>query len=518
MHEGEVARRYHEETKHSVESLRRAPGGLDWANQPLPYKIYPTLSPLALPTTFAASTMSALDAIAVPSQSSSEHSIPDLDTLARLCHFSNGVLRRRRHPGGEIGFRAAACTGALYHIELYIVVAELPELAAGVYHFGAHDNSLRRLRSGDHREALVYATAAEPAIRSAPAIVALTSTFWRNAWKYQTRAYRHAYWDSGTILANLLACAAAARLPARVVLGFVDSVVNDLLDVDGEREAAVALVTLGSVVQGPSTPPPRTPLGLSTVRLSPSEIEYPGIRAAHRASNLAEPQEVAAWRAPFPGEPAKPGVGLLVALPAIDATTLPYDPVETVIRMRGSTRQFALDPIGIGQVATILDRALSSIPLDCLGPTSAPLSHAYLIAHDVDGLAPGAYYLHLATRELERLRDGSYRQVAGNLALGQAIAAEAAMNIFFLADLNAVLSHFGNRGYRLAQLHAAIAAGRTYLAAYALGLGATGLTFFDDDVIEFFAPHAEGRSVMFLIAVGKSWRRQSTPRDDAHVI
>ena len=46
-----------------------------------------------------------------------------------------------------------------------------------------------------------------------------------------------------------------------------------------------------------------------------------------------------------------------------------------------------------------------------------------------------------------------------------------------------------------------------YLAAYALGLGATGLTFFDDEVTRFFSPHAQGKSVMFLIALGNPARR-----------
>ena len=66
------------------------------------------------------------------------------------------------------------------------------------------------------------------------------------------------------------------------------------------------------------------------------------------------------------------------------------------------------------------------------------------------------------------------------------------------------LERFGNRGYRAAQLEAAIMGGKFYLAAYAQRLGATGLTFFDDDVTEFFSPHAAGKSVMFLIGVGKS--------------
>ena len=42
-----------------------------------------------------------------------------------------------------------------------------------------------------------------------------------------------------------------------------------------------------------------------------------------------------------------------------------------------------------------------------------------------------------------------------------------------------------------------------YLASYAQRLGATGLTFFDDDVTNFFSPHAKGKSAIFLVALGK---------------
>ena len=58
-----------------------------------------------------------------------------------------------------------------------------------------------------------------------------------------------------------------------------------------------------------------------------------------------------------------------------------------------------------------------------------------------------------------------------------------------------------------AQLEASVTAGRVYLAAYALGLGATGLTFRDDAVTGFLSPHAKDKSAMFLVAVGKKVRR-----------
>ena len=100
-------------------------------------------------------------------------------------------------------------------------------------------------------------------------------------------------------------------------------------------------------------------------------------------------------------------------------------------------------------------------------------------------------------------RAGRFRGEAGHLGLGQDLPAEAAVNVYWLVDLEGVLARQGARGYRSAQLAAAVAGGRTYLAAYALDLGATGLTFFDDDVTTFFSPRAAGRSVMFLMAIGR---------------
>ena len=111
--------------------------------------------------------------------------------IAQLLYLSAGITRHRKYPGGEIYFRAAACTGALYEVELYLVCGDLPNLAAGVYHFAAAEFGLRRLRAGDYRSVLIEATAAEPAIAHAPLTIVCTCTYWRNAWKYQDRTYRH---------------------------------------------------------------------------------------------------------------------------------------------------------------------------------------------------------------------------------------------------------------------------------------------------------------------------------------
>jgi SagB-type dehydrogenase family enzyme len=230
---------YHETTKHSLESVRQDRHTLDWANQPRPYKLYAGLEPLPLPDELPESGVPALDAIFAPEPAGFDSRALDLPTLAAALHYSAGITKHLGFSGGLMAFRAAACTGALYHVELYVVCQDVTGLEAGVYHYGVHDNALRRLRSGDFRGPLVEATAGEQSIAAAPATIVFTSTYWRNAWKYQSRTYRHCFWDSGTIAANLLAIAAAHRLQARIVTGFADAPVNRLIGVDGEREAAL---------------------------------------------------------------------------------------------------------------------------------------------------------------------------------------------------------------------------------------------------------------------------------------
>src|ERR1700681_1467982 len=168
-----------------------------------------------------------------------------LQNLARFFFFWGGITKQRGSPGGEIYFRAAACTGALYEIELYIVTGDLAGLDAGVYHFNPVDVSLRLLRKGDFRGNLAQATALEPAVVGAPVTIICTGTYWRNAWKYQGRTYRHFGWDNGTLLANMLAVSAASGLRAEIVLGCVDGEVNRLLDLDTRREVSLCLVPIG---------------------------------------------------------------------------------------------------------------------------------------------------------------------------------------------------------------------------------------------------------------------------------
>jgi len=500
-----VARAYQTATRHSYWSVRAGGHFLDWDNKPLLYKIYPDLPSIPLPRDFPLPRMDTLTAIRT-FEAPGERPL-DLLTLAQVLFCSAGLTKKKIYPGGEeYHFRAAPCTGALYEVEVYAVCADLPGLPAGVYHFSPVEFTLRRLREGDFRGALVRASAGEETIARAPVTLILTAIFWRNAWKYQARAYRHCYWDSGTMLANLLAVCASAHLPARLVTGFVDTWVDHLLGIDGEKEGGLELVPLGRSGPPPKELPEIPPIAPRFIPLSKEEVDYPELRKLHAASKLSSEEEVRAWRNAFAPPSGPSPVGTHYPLKPFEEGTFPSRPLGEVILRRGSTRRFTHEAISFSQLSTILDCSTRGIPADFLGGPGTSLIDLYLIANAVDGLPKGAYYFSPVEGSLELLKEGNFRREAGYLCLEQALGADASAVVFFHADLEGILERYGNRGYRIAQLEPGIVGGKMYLGAYALGLGATGSTFYDDDVVNFFSPHAKGKAALFVIAIGRAAR------------
>jgi SagB-type dehydrogenase family enzyme len=502
---------YHDATKHSVISVRESAHVLDMTNQPRPWKLYKDdLSEVGLGGELPSSGVSALDSLNVR-PAAPAHNDLTLERIAALLLLSAGVTKQLTVPGGAMHFRAAACTGALYHIELYVIAGEVSGLPAGVYHFGVHDHTLRRIREGDFRGVVARATADQPAVKQAQAVIAYTTTYWRNAWKYQDRAYRHAYWDSGTIIANTLAAASAHGVDASVVAGFVDEQINRLLGVGPNGEVTVALVPLGRSTKRTIAMRDFAPVTLETESLSGREIDFPSIGAMHAASALGTDDDVAAWRHRGTPMPAN-ATGDLFPLAAEDGSARPPldwgRSLEEVIMRRGSSRRFERSPLTWDETSTMLGAALQKVPLDATSIDVNALTDVYVIANEVDGLPPGTYRYRRSDHALEHLYSADTRDSSTHLALDQPLGGDAALDIYFLADLTVLLDQLGNRAYRAALLDASIAAGRLYLAAYAMSLGATGLTFYDDEVTDYFSPSAAGKSVMFLIAIGRPAKRR----------
>ncbi|HWY28219.1 MAG TPA: SagB/ThcOx family dehydrogenase [Candidatus Sulfotelmatobacter sp.] len=492
---------YHEATKHSEISLRTSAHYLDWANKPSQFKIYENLPSIALPKNFPRPDSEPLIAIF---GRSSQKEAPNLGLaeLAEMLYFSAGLTRKYRF-GGEFHYmRAASATGALYPIELYVVAGDMPGLEAGVYHFDPLGFQLSRIRKGDYRAEL--AAASNHSIAVAPATIALTSVAWKNAWKYEARSYRHWFWDCGVIAANLLAVSSSIGSPTKIIQGFVDQTVNEIFGLEDGKEATVCLSPVGLIRQASTDHSLKEidPILLKVRPLSTEETQYTGMWEAHRASFLQNREEVDNWTNAQPVQPhLQETTYPIVPLQPAMADAVKHRKLAEVILKRGSTRRFSRSPITFDQLSTVLRT--------CMGPVSSDyFSHGdgiiemYFVANAVEGLDTGSYFYSAGQESLEQLTRGQFRQMSAYLCLGQPLFGDASVVFFLMTRLRDVLAALGNRGYRAAQLEGGIVAGKIYLSAYSLDLGASGSTFYDDAVTEFFSPHAKDKSTMIAVGLG----------------
>ena len=490
----EAARVFHEVTKHSYTSVRSSPHFLDWDIKPLPYKIYPGAASIPLPRDLNLSSTPTLAALS--SYVPADFSAPiDTAALTRILFCADGLTRQKKVGDEDYHFRAAASAGALYPIEIYVAASEVEGLETGLYHFSPADLRMAGLRRGDWRSYIADAAAKRPSIRNARAVIALSAIYWRSEWKYRARAYRYCYWDAGTILANLLAAAAAEEISAEVITAFEDPALETLIGIDGDREGMIALIALGRTDETASQSPAVEPLALETIPLSSHEVAYPDLIKMHHESRLITADEVATVSAAKPLPPKSTPRTNALQLETITSEES-AGLGETILR-RGSSRAFAQEAITAEELATIM--AASSDHPQADFPA---LTDTYLIVNAAEGLEPGAYYYNRDSRAFELLKAGNFRGEAGYLCLEQPLGMDCSALVVYMADLERALTAFGNRGYGDAHLEAGIHGGRAYLAAYSLGRGATGLTFYDDDTTKFFEPHAAGKSPLLMVALG----------------
>ena len=510
MNEGVGANEYHERTKYRPTDDEP---DLNLDNRPRDHKLYVDRSSVDLDGRVSppmAPVLSVLTDVDPGPAAATTRTGVDRTTFRTLCYYAAGALQETTYHGNWKLFRAASCTGALYHVDLYPVVGEGGPVPAGVYHFDPATLSLDVLREGDFRGVLADASR-DPRVQEAPVTFVAASEWWRNAWKYTERTYRHAFWDSGTILANLLTTAAGLDLPARVTTGFADEQVATLLGLDTAQEGPLALVPVGAGDPAPEAPD-LSSMGPETEPLSPDPKTYPLIHEAYVGSSLPDGEAAAEWRETDTSDRVgrqEPGDGPRVPLDPVGHGRGSKAPLHAAVRRRRSHREFAHDPINFRKFSTVLDRAVCAQPIDVLDEGAGTdarlaLNDCYLIVNAVEGLESGSYRYHPEAGELERLRSGQFRGDAEHLAVDQEWGGDAAVSVYFLTDLEEIVDRLGNRGYRAAQLEAAMVMGRLYLASYAhRDLAGTGLTFFDDEVTKFFSPAAAGQTPTCLYVFGR---------------
>lgn len=175
-----------------------------------------------------------------------------IDELSQILSLTYGVTGAFEVADDAVQLlRAAPSAGALYPIELYVIVQRVTDLQPGVYHYNVPDHALERMPDPpDLTTGIRTLGYYEQTLAGASVLVVLTAVFERTTFKYGDRGYRFALLDAGHVAQNLLLVAATTSLGAVPIGGFRDDQLSELVGADGVNEAAVYVIAVGR----PATP------------------------------------------------------------------------------------------------------------------------------------------------------------------------------------------------------------------------------------------------------------------------
>jgi SagB-type dehydrogenase family enzyme len=479
-------REYHESTKHSVESLRRAWHILDWANVPDPFRHYEGAPVLDLPADPPGLGITALDVLQGRIGTAVATDGPTY--LSQLLFYSAAISASKRVPstGDKYALRVNPSSGNLHPTEFHFATRGLKDWPDGLYHYRPSSHMAEQRARGDFIASLTGV--------DAPIVFVLTSIAWREAWKYGERAYRYCLHDVGHAWQALALAARAIGCDSFAIGHFPDDDVVQSCRLNEDEWPMLIVALRGhSIPVGDAHATDVSWAEGRANRLSHEYVPYPLIDSIHAATKLD--RKCDGIRGP---EPPSPGSGD-IELPLAASGTRSFGEVAR-------TRRSALDfeggtmSMSLAQLSAMLDSAALPFFADF---ARARFIQLYLYVHGVDGLEPGVYRHWPESRELEKMQSGDQRVAAAGLSLGQDLAGNACVAFSMIADIDRAARAHGDRGYRFVHFEAGAIGHRLYLAAEALGLRATGIgAFFDDAVHSYLNLAPDQGQVVYHFAIG----------------
>jgi SagB-type dehydrogenase family enzyme len=489
---------YHRRSKHHLSRYAAGPDGLDWANQPNPFRTFAGADRVELPL-LADGLTTPFGQLHVPGAVRVRR--PDLTTIAVLCELSLGLSAWKEYRSSRWALRCNPSSGNLHPTEGYLVLPALSGIAAGVYHYDSHDHTLEQRCRLDTQESDRLAQLAGPGCF----LMGLSSVAWRESWKYGVRAYRYVQHDLGHALAAVRYAAAALGWSALLLDHLSDDDMAAWLGLDrpadfpkdpAEHEYPGPLLLIGPgvlpAISLDGGPPEAGWAGKANV-LSRAHVPWPAIDQAAQAAHKGR-------------TPATEAAVLEIPPLAVGFS----QPATTLIRQRRSClgldgRTTTDAPTLYGILDHLLPRA-GVPPWDML-PWQPHIDLA-LFVHRVRGLEPGLYlFARVADQQDERVKAfssrcqwqrvegcpehlGLYRLARGDLcelvqriSCHQDIAADGAFSLGMLAWFADGIRRRGAWWYRRLFWEAGVLGQVLYLQAEAAGLRGTGIGCYFDDAM-----------------------------------
>lgn len=503
-----IAQHYHERTKYHPKTL--ADRELDWTKQPTPFKEYKFGNSFDLKSYLTNQPELSVDA-------------ENWRRLSRLLFFSYGLtVSMVTMRGDPVYLRTTPSAGALYPAEMYLISRGTPLLPAGLYNYQPQTHSLLHFWDSEVWSGLQHACFWHPTLDNTQLAIVVTAVFYRSAWRYQDRAYRRIFLDSGHLLGNIELSSAMNDYRPHLIGGFVDDALNRLLYLDAEQEGAIAAIALADLLDV------RQNLPLASTALpSATQTDYPYIPDGellaylHQATQIPENQSPMPFKdivkspipqAEMPLQEDKYNFPFCLKIPmatsAIDWGEHLTGLENTIIKRR-STRAYSGASLTLDELKALLDFTYQPQNYIHQGLDRAPdyfdlsLIETFIAVSGVEGLEEGCYYYAPNAQELRQIRFKNFRRELHMLCLGQNLGRDAGAVLFHTADLQAAVAHYGDRVYRYLHMDAGHLGQRLNLAAIRLGLGVSGIAgFFDDEVNDVLGIPID-EAVLYITTLGR---------------
>lgn len=150
-------------------------------------------------------------------------------------------IAMKQHEGGI--HRPYPSGGALYPIEAYII-GKIGDQGNHVYHYQSGSHSLEKLwpvKDEDMSEVIKGS-----ANQICPAVIVLTSRWFRSEQKYRDFSYNLSLLEAGHVAQNILLSSVAANLCTCPIGGFDEKIISRLLDLFPNEEDPVYVITISN--------------------------------------------------------------------------------------------------------------------------------------------------------------------------------------------------------------------------------------------------------------------------------
>ncbi|MBU4374291.1 MAG: SagB/ThcOx family dehydrogenase [Euryarchaeota archaeon] len=144
------------------------------------------------------------------------------------------------------GFRTAPSAGALYPLEVYVVIGNVEGVAKGVYKYEPNEHELVKIRNGNVRDEMAVAALGQTWVREGAIIIVFSAVYERTTQKYGDRGIRYVHMEVGHAAENVYLQAVSLNMGTAVVGAFDDEEVRKILNMS-DVEHPLYIVPVGKI-------------------------------------------------------------------------------------------------------------------------------------------------------------------------------------------------------------------------------------------------------------------------------